>query len=275
MLVERVLAAVAAFLLLLVVATQGAPIGASASAMAAPQMHAARCTFSDRPHIILPLYGYREYADVSAVTAGYPAVGIVVVGVSNGPGSSYDAYHGDAIHALAASGICVVGYVSTRHGARPLAAVQADIATWYALYGGQGLRGIWLDEGAISATMLGYYQALYATIKSYNGFDVVNPGSYPDRRLMSAADLTIVNERDQQSFISIAPPAWALNASPSTMGAYILAVSDIAHMRSDLSLARYRHVGWVFLTDRALSQQPYQSLPVFWPQEIDAVASGQ
>src|SRR5262249_43940990 len=100
----------------------------------------------------------------------------VILNPGSGPGRARDPNYVAAVDRLRVAGGRVLGYVHTSYAKRPLAAVEQDIRTYLQFY---QVDGFFIDEMANTVQDLGYYEAIYRSIKRSNpGFKVVgNPGT--------------------------------------------------------------------------------------------------
>jgi hypothetical protein len=139
-----------------------------------------------------------------------PLPSLLVVNPASGPGGAPDADFRRAISAVQAGGARALGYVSTDWGARPRAAVDADIEHFRAWY---GVDGIFLDEAAHDAGRLEHYRALAADARSAGaGMVVLNPGVVPARAYFDVADVVVVFEGAYADYRGWHAPDWVASA---------------------------------------------------------------
>jgi hypothetical protein len=116
--------------------------GLAAAAEAAPDERSGR----SRTVLGVPAY-FSPGAAWSALAAGAPAVRYVIVNPSSGPGLSGDPSYAEVVAASRAVGLHVLGYVSTRWGARPHARGLLDVERTATT---TGISSIFLDEASTS-----------------------------------------------------------------------------------------------------------------------------
>jgi Spherulation-specific family 4 len=188
---------------------------------------------------------------------------------TSGAGSAPEPAFQTAVKKAQAAGVTVLGYANTSFGARPAATVEQDVRnykTWY------GVTSILLDQAAADAGKLGYYRRLAGFIRSEDpgGSVWLNPGTYPDQRYMAIASVVMAFEGPYSSYSGLRVPAW-VDRYPAAKFAHTIYATPGSRLASAISLARSRHAGWVFVTDRS-GANPYDGLPGFWPREQATVA---
>jgi hypothetical protein len=190
---------------------------------------------------------------------------------STGAGSSPSGVFQTAVRQARASGIRILGYSTTQYGHRSLARVEADVRNYKAWY---GVTGTFLDEVASGASHVDYYRELASYIRRVNPGSAVwlNPGTYPDERYMSLGAVVMVFEGPYASYLKTPVPSWVDNY-PAAMFANVIYDAPGSKLAHTLRLAKSRHVGYVYVTDRSGSN-PYGSLPSYWSIEASAVSPG-
>jgi len=132
---------------------------------------------------------YFEPSAIEALIGRAPSPLLLIVNPANGPGASPTRAYRRAVERAQASGARVLGYVASGFGARPPAAVEADVARYRDWY---GVDGIFLDEVAHDAGRLAFYEALSRKIRQ--GVLVLNPGMVPARGYFALADVVVTYE---------------------------------------------------------------------------------
>jgi hypothetical protein len=207
-------------------------------------------------------------AEVAPVTA--------ILNPDSGPGSSADPVYAAAINKLRGDGGRVVGYIHTSYGKRPLAAVEAEVNAYASFY---ALDGFFVDEMATTSAEVTYYQALYAFIKTLNAnYEVIgNPGTSTQQTYLTspAADVLVDFEGNQAAYGKASPPSWVSNFGSEHFGSIVGRVGKVKTMYADLSRAKQRNAGYVYVTDQNLGnfKTAYDRLPVYWNQEVAAMAA--
>jgi parallel beta-helix repeat protein len=203
---------------------------------------------------------------------------IVIVNPSSGPGSVMDGNIAAFIRLIQAAGGKVAGYVSTAYAgttnpARTEAAVKADIDAWLALYADAKIDTIFLDEQNYDPGTDNAYVRLYQTYTNYcharNLAPVIaNPGTNQRTEWFStrSADIIVVAETG----------TWP--AESDMLGAYIGGHIDyktslraaLVYGQSTLTPGKLRqlakYVQWVYVTEDALSPNPWDSLSTYLEQ---------
>ena len=152
---------------------------------------------------IVPLYSWpldangqasSTWREIAAAHQRWPGIALIpVVNNQNGPGPSRDDAWTSGIGMLAAAGCKVAGYVYTEYGARSLAAVETDIASWRAFY--PDVSALFIDQMSNTSGQEGYYAALASYARS-QGFDFVigNPGAPTVPSYVGTVDTMVIAE---------------------------------------------------------------------------------
>jgi hypothetical protein len=182
-------------------------------------------------------------------------------GTAPDPGLQAEARHAEA------AGVKVIGYSATDYGQRPAAQVKADVRNYKAWY---GVNGIFLDLAAESPAQLGYYRGLADYIRRVDPGATVwfNPGTYPDQRYLSIANVVMVFEGPYASYRQQQVPSWAYHY-PAAKFAHTVFATPASQLADAVSLSRSKHAGYVYVTDRA-GANPYDGLPSYWSREAAA-----
>jgi hypothetical protein len=204
-----------------------------------------------------------------------------IVNPFNGPGSAPNADYTRAINDLRAAGGQVLGYVYTCYGRnqctaglppqRSVADVLGDVqryASWYTL------DGIFLDEMSSDDSDLGFYTEVAQSLRAgHAGWRIVgNPGNGPAAGYLAVADTLVTYEGDGSYAQAVVQP-WMLGAPPATQAHLVHGVPDAAGMRAVLAQATARGAGAVFITDDLLRPNPWDTLPTYWAEEVQAVSA--
>ena len=209
-------------------------------------------------------------------------VSFIIADASPGDGASLDPNYVSAIDTYEREGIKVYGYVDTDYGNRSLSSVEAEVSDWYAWY---RLNGIFFDDASSSPALAGpgtYYNELYQFVKSMTGPGVLgttvalNPGTVPAEGYMADSDVICDFEGTEATYVSTTFPAW-VNSYPATRFWNIVYDSaGITQMQKDVSLARARNAGYVFVTTLG-GANPYGQMPssTFWSAEVSALTNAR
>src|SRR5262249_29406718 len=152
---------------------------------------------------------------------------------------------------------------------------EQDIRAYLQFY---GVDGFFIDEMANTPQALGYYEAIYQSIKQLDpGFKVVgNPGTpYTLAAYLNAVDTLVIFEGPAAAYADYQPtgPApWVASYPRHRFANLVYAVNDAESMQQALTAARQTNAGSVFITDDKLPN-PYRGLPRYWTEELAAVAA--
>ncbi|MCU7728927.1 spherulation-specific family 4 protein [Actinoplanes sp. KI2] len=244
-------------------------------------------------HIAVPAYFSPSSSYWSQLTQGAPAVGVAIANPDNGPGTAFDQGYATAIRAAANAGVRVIGYVdtgyfgttgrTTRTGQTTTAAWTAqsegDVATWYSLYGGYGLGGIFFDDGLADCGHVGLYQAVNTYTKQNHpgAYTVDNPGTAAEQCYADAADTIVMFEGTYASYTGWSAPAWELSyGDPNKFYHLVYATPSQANEANAMALSKQRNAGYVYVTPDDLPN-PWDTLPTgaYWSDELTrALSSG-
>ncbi|MEU8006403.1 spherulation-specific family 4 protein [Catellatospora sp. NPDC049111] len=224
-----------------------------------------------------------------------PGVGIAVANPFSGPGKTRDANYAAAITAAKAAGVRVLGYVATGYlgstgratrlnettPAAWAAQVQQDVATWYRLYGADGLGGIFFDEvqnvsGPQDAYIDTYRMLDRHTKKAHPGaFTVINPGIDTEPCYADAADVILTFEGTYETYLGWQPPSWHRALDPRKLWHLVHATDTTAHLTNAVALSKQRHGGYLYVTPDVLAN-PWDSLPPqdYWTQQLASASAG-
>ncbi|RAM37768.1 spherulation-specific family 4 protein [Arthrobacter globiformis] len=206
---------------------------------------------------------------------------IAIMNPGSGPGTSGNPDYARAISECHARHHKVIGYVSTRYGERPLAAVKTDVASYRSWY--PALDGIFFDEmpndpamaAAGGLTALAYYKQLYAAVRNTDddrrGIVAGNPGNAAATAWQvdaPVADVLVIFEGSAATYETWRQPPWVAKHPAHRFG-HLVYGCDAAATAHVVSLARSRNAGWVYVTDQSESDGVlWTRLPVPWPNPI-------
>lgn len=251
-----------------------------------PVAEAAALPNAAAQHQLVPAYFYPNGFDA----AGNPSAGnkwgicrnmksasIAIMNPASGPGVGADANYRKAIafcqRNKANGKQKVIGYVSTRYGTRTLAAVNADIDTYYRNY--PSIDGIFVDEIPNCNTCVYengmsvpfYYNRVYRHVKTVSGNVgrvVGNPGaaaSTPWQLDTPIADIVVVFEGTRATYATWTPPAWVKTRSSDRISQLVYSTSSNTRP-SVCAKTRANNAGWYYVTDDAMPN-PWDALPTY------------
>jgi len=134
-----------------------------------------------------------------------PAVGIIVLNPSNGPGDSRNPEYASRSQQAQARGVRILGYVHTSYanGTVKLGTAKTWIDEYYDWY---HVDGILLDEANSTCyqSALSYYQSLYQHTKAKPGLALVvlNPGNPTGECYATISDVIVTFENDYANYES-------------------------------------------------------------------------
>jgi hypothetical protein len=196
---------------------------------------------------------------------------VVIANPSSGPGNKVDPNYSKVIERARSKGAVVLGYVSTKYGARPLRMVKAEVDRWVSLY--PGVQGIFFDEQASAADQVLYYAALYEYVRKDRGLSLAvgNPGALCAEEYLSrpAADVACLVETNKD-LSAYRRPAWATHYPADRFAALLSKVETAEQMQQALREMKAAHIGYCYVTD-GKGENPWGRLPSYWDQEVKAV----
>ena len=233
-------------------------------------LSAARVAHAAPQSIAIPAYFYPVYPDPTwqQMEDATPTVAMAIMNPASGPGTAADANYVSQVPHTRAAGVAVLGYVDTAYASRTITAVEADIDSYYAWY---GVDGIFFDQASNDCGDAPYYTSLDAYVKAKGGLarTVINPGTVTPQCFITTAD-TIVNfEGSYALYQAWAPLGWESGYSPDHFWHLVYATAE-TDMPSAVLLSRARGAGWVYVTPDTLVPDPWDSLPTqpYWSTEL-------
>ncbi|MFJ3493685.1 spherulation-specific family 4 protein [Streptomyces sp. NPDC086091] len=217
-------------------------------------------------------------------------VGLTVANPNNGPHTdapSRDAYLA-TLRKADAAGVRVIGYVptgylgttgmTTRTGSTDPTAwmtqIKADIDTWYSLYGGAGLDGVFLDEGLAQCGTNNVNADRYRQLRDHieaKGDEIVvaNPGTGTQECFKDAADTLVTFEGTADTYRSYRPQAWEAGV-PADRIWHLVHATPQSRLAETVRLSKERNAGHVYVTDDVLDN-PWDQLPPagYWQSLLD------
>jgi len=194
---------------------------------------------------------------------------LVVMNPDSGPGARRDGAYVQAVRRAQEAGLRVLGYVATGYGARPAAAVAAEIdryARWY------GVDGIFLDETAHSEELVEHYRGLAALAREEAGrLVVLNPGVVPSIGYFGFADVVVTYEGPAAEYAGALArtPAWLDTVPPGRIAHLIYGAS---REQAVAAVGAASRAGYVYLTSGTLPN-PWQTVPDYLEEEEALLAA--
>ncbi|MCR4264473.1 MAG: endo alpha-1,4 polygalactosaminidase [Candidatus Roizmanbacteria bacterium] len=225
--------------------------------------------------IIIPAYFYPNPTTLwEQSIASAPTVDMMIVNPASGPGTSVDQNYVAVISDLRQAGITPLGYVTSSYATRTISTIQSEIDQWQNMY---GITNIFIDEVTSNAANIAFHQTLYDYIKTNdpNAVVVINPGTTVAEGYVNAADVISIFEGDMSTYQSFQMPSWINNYPASKFLHLVYSVPNATSMQTVVNLSRERNAGYVYITNDVLSPgHPWDTLPVYWSNEISSVNAG-
>jgi hypothetical protein len=208
---------------------------------------------------------------IRAIVSRPPPSMMILDPTKTGAGDAPDPNYQAVVRQAEAAGITILGYSDTNYGRRPAAAVAADVRNYESWY---HVTSIFLDRARSDSGGLAYYRGLSDYIHGENPGSTVmlNPGTYPDERYMSVADIVMVFEGTYSRYLSLRVPTWT-DRYPAAKFAHAIYATPGSLVERVIAMAQHRHSGYTYVTDGS-GPNPYRSLPAYWPQENAIIAGG-
>jgi Spherulation-specific family 4 len=215
---------------------------------------------------------------------------IVIANPGDGPGTVAQQIYTDAIERITSKGGQVIGYVYTCYAGRYSPSipsnlcpqpngylnVDADINAWYTFY--PSISGIFFDQVSADQRDVGFYQRRYDQVQQAHqiahpdktGLVVFNPGQNMHHNYygISSALFVIFEEASVQFFAW--QPATTL-ASNIRRSATLVYATPQAEYSAVLKRIQAQDFGGFFVTDGLLDPNPWNTLPPYFEDLVNAV----
>ncbi len=227
--------------------------------------------------LLVPAYfypsgqGLRDWNRMIASASIAPITAIV--NPASGPGKAIDTNFVAVLKRAGQAKLALVGYVSTHYTEHALEDAKADIDRWLQFY--PQIGGFFFDEQASDVTKIGYYTKLAAHARAaLAGARLIsNPGTVCAEPYVARSTSEVVCLfENSQGFDAYQPPPWAANYGPERFAVIPYAIPRIEGMRRVLRAAVSQRTGVIYVTD-ASGVNPYDRLPSYWDDEVQAVAA--
>lgn len=199
-----------------------------------------------------------------------PIVGLAIMNPASGPGTTVDPTYVSVIQSAQASGVTIIGYVTSSYGTRPLATVKAEIGKYIQWY---HVDGIFIDEASNDCAKRSYYKNLYNSIKARDAQlqVVINPGTNTQECFMAATDIVINFENTYAVYRTWSPSGWE-SKYPASRFWHLVYGANEAQMQRAITLSKQRNAGWVYVTNDVLVN-PWDTLPAdpYWTNELNRI----
>lgn len=235
---------------------------------------------SQEINTLIPLYIYPDLGEPNSawnqlVQDNSRIQIIAIINPNSGPsGCPPNDDYETGIETFQQSHVSTLGYVFTRYGERDFAQVKADVDTYFECY---QVSGIFFDEAANSEEKLAYYAELgdYVRSKGAGSKIVLNPGTSTDERYIAnnVCDTCIIFEDTLDTWNTFQPSDYVANYPSNKFAALVHSAPDTTDPCLIVELAKARNIGSIYITDDNMDKQnPWDSLPSFWNQEVDCIS---
>lgn len=237
-------------------------------------------TCCDATGIIVPAYfpwwrrsgikDYQRLIDFSEVAE--PNKLVVVINPNSGPWKaewSFTPKMREFAEAIRKNYQHPIGYVYTSYGARPIEEIQQDMRTYMDIYGIKAISGFFLDEVSSKAEDSQYYHTVIdygnsllkaRSFCSQNFGIILNAGTINDniQELTDKGDLTVIKEMTEHDFLADTIPVLSY---PEKSAGLIYSCSNWEAVNDKI---KSNDMGFYYCTDRAVTNNPWFSLPSHW-----------
>ena len=218
---------------------------------------------------IIPLYSHpADDAWKSLLELNTTLETIAIINPNNGPvecNTTMSDEYRIGINQLKSHSIKVMGYVHSRYGSRSVEVVEADITRYNECF--SNLDGFFVDETNSSDASSPYYSRLYQFVKDQNAsFQVVlNPGVYPQEKIVQASDITIIYENGGENYDAITPPAYISKYPSSKFALLGYSITQTAVTAEKLKKLNSFKIGYVYLTEDGVGDgNPWDTLSSYY-----------
>jgi len=219
---------------------------------------------SAKTKMLVPLYVYPGAAWDKVIEGARSVKTVAIINPSSGPGGAPDSTYQTYMQKLHDAGVDMVGYVYTSYGARAQSAVKADVDAYASHF--PLVKGIFLDEGANTASQLSFYKDLHTYIMSMPGYEynIINPGVIPDSGYLTAATQIVTLEDYASSVSSAGTPSYA-SCQNKEMFSAIVHTASASSMQSVIdNILNKGYFGYVYVTDGAGGCCTYNQLASYY-----------
>jgi hypothetical protein len=225
----------------------------------------------DSPRIGVPLYIFPDYSSTPStwgtIAAIAPYSRFVIANPNTGPGTASDPFYVTQIQQMQASGVRILGYVSTHYASVAYAQVMSDVQNWISWY---NIDGIFLDETSSNSNQA-HYQQIYDAIKALDEslIAVSNAGTVVDVSMSPTSDIFCSFEGTPTDYLSRSAAAWERTAPAWRFWHLVHSVTDVNQALEMLALSKTYRAGTVFVTDQVMPN-PWLGLPsaAVWDAQV-------
>jgi len=228
---------------------------------------------SAKTKMLVPLYVYPGAAWDQVAAGARSVKTVAIINPSSGPGGAPDSTYQTYMQKLHDAGVDMVGYVYTSYGARALSAVKADVDTYASHF--PLVKGIFLDEGANTASQLSFYKNLHSYIMGMPGYEynIINPGVIPDSGYVDAATQIVTLEDYASSVTSAGTPSYASCQNKEMFSAIVHTASASSMQTTINNILSKGYFGYVYVTDGAGGCCTYNQLASYYTSMASYIAT--
>lgn len=197
---------------------------------------------------------------------------VVIANPASGPGAQEDPNYTQMLDRVSRAEITVIGYVATSYAKRNLSEVKSDIDRWLRFY--PQIKGILLDEQTSGADRVDYYADLgkYIRARIPKALVVSNPGTVCAEEYIShnVVDVVCLFE-NHTGFHAYEAPSWAARYPARRVCFLPYQTAGVEMMKECVRQAVRKRAGYFFTTDDGADGNPWDSLPSYWNELVEAV----
>ncbi|MFE0628977.1 spherulation-specific family 4 protein [Streptomyces sp. NPDC058864] len=212
-----------------------------------------------------PLVAPGEWAELARPEA---PMHWVVLNVARGPGARIDPLCAEACARLRDAAVPVLGYLDTRHGARPFGQLVADahrFLDWYRV------DGFYLDRAPTTSSELPDCRRVITTLRALlsvqggsTGHIVLGHGCHPYEGYAEAADQLVTFAGPWTQYRWSEAPEWTA-AHPPERFCHLVHGVPAPHLENAMRIARWQGAATVYFTDRT-DHAAWDGLPGYWDE---------
>jgi hypothetical protein len=205
--------------------------------------------------ILIPFYTYPDLASptsqwqqLAQLAIAYPSIEIwAIVNPASGPGKVMDPNYKAGIQSLETAGVKLLGYVDTARATKTIAAVSAEMTSWFLFY---GLDSIFFDNVENTKSQA-YYWGLAQLVRGQEGKAFGNPGTAIPENYIGIFDTVVISENP-------AVPLMPLGGYDDKNFACLVYSQNTFNVGQVISAAIY--YGYVYFTS-GVPPNPYTGIP--------------
>ncbi|TVL94505.1 phage tail protein [Streptomyces sp. SAJ15] len=223
-----------------------------------------------------PLVAPREWAELAR--AGTP-LHWAVLNVARGPGARRDPHCLSAASRLRGAGVCLLGHLDLRFGARPFGELVAEahrFLDWYRV------DGFYLDRCPVERSGLTGVRRTTTTLRALRSGAhlVLGHGVHPHPGYADLAEQLVTFRGRWAEYRWSQAAEWTARHAPERFCHLVHGVPR-AHLEQALRIARWQGAGTIYFTDHTTrpgedtgAADPWEALPGYWDEIVSRVGPG-